>query len=544
MPANAPCASILAIADADRLFTSPESIAALLRVEGINDVESATLDSLNDSLLAGRSLVVLGPCDPDPATADLLVSFVKNGGGLVAFAPGEALAPKLGLTPKLTGLRHARWDLPLPDFASVPIVVRGWTQFYSLGKNAEGNVTGSILEGARVIDGAAPLLQTKLGNGSVVAFATDLVAAVCLARQGDPMLAGARTTGYARMRPSDLFDSYDDSDTEQPSADLLCHLLRESIHRAWPSDSVLPWLWYFPNNLDTVIALTSDDDWGKREEFEKLIACCDRHDARLTFYLTKPTVVDKKWFDDLSVRGYDFSLHPDLPPPTGATWPKILGEHTAYFKDRFNTTPATSIRNHCIAWTNYLQGVRTQLKHGYRWDSNYFTAPPTGRCFMTRAGLPMEFVDTSGKVLPSYQLASQFSDETVLAASGAPFSLKLQPPEAIALVTRIIRENATKYHSMVTINSHPVSFATYSQPLWEPVLKFAKEQGVPVMTVGKLAAFWEQRQSSALRPVAAGTREIHGDARPGLTAMIPLRAGETAKNTRVVMGRTFAVVPL
>ena len=540
-----PRASILVLADsADRLFVSPASIAALLHLEGINDIDTASLDALDETLLAGRSLVVLGPCDPDAETAERLLAFVKNGGGLVVMAPGEALAPKLGLSQKLTVVRNARWALDLFGEGTKPLVVRGFTQLYSLKDANNGEAVGSIRTPEGTPADHSPMLQIKHGSGTVVVLAADIVSAVCLARQGDPLLAGARTTGYTRMRPSDLFDGYDDSDTEQPSADLLCHLLREAVHRAWPTGSVLPWLWYFPDNLDTVIALTSDDDWAVREHFEKLIDCCDRYDARLTFYLTKPTVVDKKWFDELVERGYDFSLHPDLPPPTGATWSKIVADHTAYFRERFGVEPASSIRNHCIAWSGYMHGAKIQLQQGYSWDSNYFTAPPTGRCYMTRAGLPMELIEPSGNVLPAYQLAAQFSDETVLAASGMAFSLKLQPPEAIALVTRIIKENATRNHSMVTINSHPVSFATYSQPLWEPVLKFAKEQGIPVMTVGRLSRFWETRRAVRLRPIPRGQHSVESTVSAGLTAMIPLRAGETAPNMRTVAGRAFAVVRL
>jgi hypothetical protein len=544
-----PRASILVIADsADRLFVSPESIAELLHLEGINDIDTARLDALDDALLPGRSLIVLGPADPAPHIAQKILAFVHAGGGLVVMAPGEALAPQLGLEQKLSGIRNAGWSLP--GFGNKPIVVRGWTQFYSIKQGTQGETFGDL--GEVVADnfsisnasaGHAPLLQTRHGKGTIVTLAADLVTAVCLARQGDPLLAGVRSTGYARMRPADLFAGFDSFDTEQPSADLLCHLLRDSVHRAWPADSVLPWLWYFPDNHDTLMTLTSDDDWGKREYFEKLIACCDQYDARLTFYLTNPTVVDKKWFDELSARGYDFSLHPDLPPPTGETWKAILTKHVEYFRSLYGCTPATSIRNHCIAWSGYLHGTMIQHAQGFTWDSNYFTVPPISNSYMSRAGLPMRLINPAGDVLPVYQLPNLFSDETVL-VSGMKFSLNLAPSDAVALVTRIIRENAEKNHSMITVNSHPISFATYSQPLWEPVLKFAKEQGVPVISVGALSKFWEARKTVRLRPIPRGKTFASPRSAAGQTAMIPLTPGETAAKTRTVSGRRFALVAL
>jgi hypothetical protein len=283
---------------------------------------------------------------------------------------------------------------------------------------------------------------------------------------------------------------------------------------------MLPWLWYFPDNLTTVLLLTSDDDWAIREHFEKLVNACDEHDARLTFYLTQPTVMDKAWFNQLEQRGYAFSLHPNIPPPVRPSWNRVLTEHTAYFRGLFDRSPAKSVRNHAIVWSGYVEGPQIQARHGFTWDSNYFTFPPITRYYMTGGGLPMRFATPSGQVLPSFQIPSQFSDETTLKAGGYGFSLGLEPDGAFELITGLAQKNIDGRHSMLGFNAHPVSFATYSSPLWEPVMAWAKQQGIPVWPVEKFAAFWEARREVRLRPIPRGGAAPTGLPQ-GLVARLP-----------------------
>lgn len=511
--------SILVLAErSDRWFNSPQALAELLHLEGINDLETAWLDELTPAKLADRSLVLLGPADPTPATTALLLEFVAAGGGLVTIMPGEFLAAQLGIPMRFEGRLHARVQAELPGFPDRGLPTRGWSAFYSPGTGADVTHEIPLLEIDGKPAGAAAVLALRRGKGRVVAIAYDLATTVYTLRQGDPMLAGTRNTGIARMRPADLFAGiWNADDAGFPGADLHCHLLRELVHRAWPSDTVLPWLWYYPGGAATMIVLTSDDDYSTRGQFEALISAADEHDASITFYLVRDaggndSAMDPKWFGELAGRGYDFSIHPDLPPPTGATWDAKLGSHVEQFRRRYGRDPSSSVRNHCIAWAGYLDGPRIEARHGFSWDCNYYSLPPNAAQYMTASGLPMPFASPAGEVLPVTQLAAQFSDETTLNAGfSAKFSLNLTVDDGIRLVTDTIADNIHRYQSMLCLNSHPVSFARYSSPLWVPVLKFAKQHGVPVWNVERFRKFWEKRRAAVLKPVKRGTKDIRVD---------------------------------
>jgi hypothetical protein len=534
-------ASILVLADsADRCFGAPEILAELLTLEGINDVEPAPLESCGEERLQGRSLVVVGPADPSPRVVELLLAHVEAGGGLVCLAPGEAFAAQLGLKPLMKGLRHPRVQLELAGFPELP--VRGWAQFYE----GEGQVLGRLLDREGKPAGFPALLLREQGRGKVAVVAWDLGSSTYLLRQGDPLLAGGRSSGFARMRPSDLFEGWQDEvDQGQPVADLHCHLLREVVHRVWPADSVLPWLWYFPSGARTVMLFSSDDDWSTRAQFERLVESCLRHEARLTFYLVQKSVVDRAWMEELLAQGFDFSIHPDLPPPTWALWEERLGAHVREFRERYGRGPGLSVRNHAIAWWGYAQGARLEAAQGFVCDTNCFSLLPQGRHYMAGAGLPLHFAELSGQVLPVLQLPTQFSDETTLGGQGFPFSLDLTPEQGIELVMGLLRRNAAGAHSLLCVNAHPVSFATYSAPLWEPVMEQAKKEGMPVWSVDQFCRFWQARRQVRLRPIAKGGElKLPASGFPGLEVMVPPEAAPPGAPQRTAGGRRFGVFSL
>lgn len=548
MPTSYPPASILVVTECtDRWFDSPDAWTELLRLEGINDIETAHLDELLTARLDDRSLVLLGPGDPDPETAQLLLEWVRAGGGLICCAPGEAFAKALGLKPRLQGIMDGRVRVLCDGFPEAGLPIKGWTQKYDMaGKTGLVDTMPLMGHEGGATDHPA-VCEIREGEGVVIVLAYDLAACVYLLRQGNPMLAGSRSTGFDRMRPSDLFAGWhEDRDLSWPVADLHGHLLRELIHRAWPRETVLPWLWYFPHQADTMLVFTSDDDWSTPEQFERLIDACETHEAGLTFYLVQErSVMDRTWLEDLTERGFDFSIHPDLPPPTQPLWDQRLADHVRQFRDKYDRIPSPSIRNHCITWSGYLEGVRIQARHGFTFDTNWFSLPPRSRNYMSGAGLPMRFVQLNGDVLPMFQLPTQFSDETTLGGQGFDFSLNLTPEQGIDLVTGLMMQNAAGTHSMLCVNAHPVSFATYSAPLWEPVLQFAHASGIPVWDVDRFSRFWQARREVRLRPIPAGQApdltgldlDTHG-----LSVMAPASDDTEGMETRTVCGRDFVVM--
>lgn len=538
-------ASILVLAErTDRWFASPDALAELLRLEGINDIDTAYLDELSPGLMKGRSLVLLGPADPDPEAGRLLLEHAYAGGGLICCAPGEWFAEKLGLKPHRQGTMNGRIQTSIAGFPEAGLPVKGWTQIYEVTEKAEAFNSLPLSDHEGKPTGYPALVELTEGGGIIIVLAYDMAACVYLLRQGNPMLAGCRSSGFARMRPSDLFEGWQkDRDAAWPTADLHGHLLRELVHRAWPQDTVLPWLWYFPHQADTMVIFTSDDDWSTREHFERLINACETHEAGLTFYLVQErSVMDRAWLEDLAARGFDFSIHPDLPPPTQPLWERRLADHVRQFRETYGRDPSPSVRNHCITWAGYIEGARIEARHGFTFDTNCFSLIPQGKYYMNGAGLPMPFADLNGDVLPVFQLPTHFSDETTLGGQGFPFSLNLTPEQGIELITGLMRQNASGVYSMLCVNAHPVSFATYSAPLWEPVLAYARSSGIPVWDVDRFSRFWHARRTIRLRPIPVGTAFVASApdmAAHGLSVMIPV--SDRTAGTRTVCGRGFTV---
>ena len=544
-PMSPPASILVLAARSDRWFSSPEAYAELLYLEGINDVETAYLEVLTPDLLDGRSLVLLGAADPCPDAVQLLIDFVYNGGGLICCTPGEALAKTLGLRPLNQGTMEGRLPVALPGYPEVGLPIKGWIQHYSAAENQDHTDTMALHDLDGHTTGHPAMIELAEGDGVILIMAYDPVQCVYLLRQGNPLLGGCRSSGFARMRPSDLFEGWQDRQTaDWPTADLHCHFLRTLVQRAWPEDTVLPWLWYFPNRADTMLVFTSDDDWSTRTHFEQLIEACETYDARLTFYLVqKDSIMDRGWLESLGRRGFDFSVHPDLPPPSLPLWDQTLRDHVQQFQDTYGRPPSPSVRNHCITWSGYIEGARIEHRHGFTFDTNYFSLLPQGRCFMNGAGLPIRFADLSGDVLPVYQLPTQFSDETTLGGQGFEWSLNLSPDEGVALITGLMERNAGQTASMMCANAHPVSFATYSAPLWTPVFQFAQAHRIPVWDVERFSQFWQARRAIRLRPVPKHTSPDFSEwnlADQGLSVMLPTARPD--KNTRMVCGRPYVMV--
>jgi hypothetical protein len=258
--------------------------------------------------------------------------------------------------------------------------------------------------------------------------------------------------------------------------------------------------------------------------------------------------MDRAWLEALVDRGFDFSIHPDLRPPIHAAWEEELSAHIQQFQQTYGRSPASSVRNHAITWSGYMAGARIEAAHGFEFDTNYFSLLPTARYYMAGAGLPLRFIDPAGHVLPIFQIPTQYSDETTLTGLDLDWSLDLTPDEAIELVTGQMADNASRHHSLLCANAHPVSFATYSAPLWEPVMAYGRANRIPVIDVGRFGAFWKARRGVRLSPVPRGqstaTPAEDAPAQEGLSVMVPVETAPEGVQVRTVAGRQFAVRPI
>jgi hypothetical protein len=528
--------AVLLLASEERRWLNAGLYAEeLLRLEGVNSVR--ILDPSRVSDLEGQPRVVVAAGPLPVVTANRLLAYVENGGHLIAFLPDPQFAAGFGFGVTFRSLLGGTLRIRRTGFTREPLQFHGPLRLLAPPDGAE-----VIAETADPKPHPA-IVRLRRGAGTATFFLYDLPLSVLLTRQGDPMRAHLHAAGvWHAHRAADLFVGHlDRSRAHLPQADLQCHLFRVLLAEA-PSAPPLPFLWYFPDGAPTVCLLTSDDDWSTRQQFEALREAAREHGAHVTFYLVpgtdatpSGTSVTPEYKSALEAEGHTFSLHPVHEPPYDLTWPETVARQRVWYQERFHGPPGPSVRNHCVTWSGYVQGARRMQEAGFRYDANAVSVPPAGEQYQAGAGLPARYADLDGEVLAIFQVPAQFSDETTLATTGLPFSLNLSEEEAVRLITARLRENAEAHHSMLCINAHPVSFATYSGPMWRRVFAEADRLGAPLLSLEEFMRFWERRAAITL---SAATRTPRGwcwtlrvpeEAR-GVTVVVPW-TGEDARVT-------------
>jgi hypothetical protein len=515
----------------DREGDFSEYTCALLAMEGLR-AERVTLEGLNVSTLPDR--IVLGSDLPlTAAEVAALQARAEAGARLIFLAPAPYVAEAFGFAPTY----HAEVDgflrLRRAGFPIAPL------QFHALLRHLIPPPEAEILAEAcddtpdHLSTGAPALVRLLVGAGEAIFFFYDLPRSIALTRQGDPRRAGLHGNHVAPgWRAADMFAGFLASECAAlPQADLQCHLLRDLLCAPLrTSEPGLPFFWYFPDDAPTVLLLSSDDDWSTPEQFAALNDCLQRHQAQMTYYLVEDTCVTPEQMQAWCAQGMTFSIHPNHHEPLPRTWNTTIQRHREAFRARFGVEPGPSVRNHAIPWIGYVEGARLNQACGFLWDTNFFTCPPETRFYMTGGGLPLPFVSITGEMIPVWQMPAQFSDETTLAAGGFPFSLHYSEAEGIEVVGALLRANAEGLHSLVCINTHPVSFATYSGGMWDAVLAESVYHGIPRLSLDGFAAFWERRDKITVHALRDGdpTWEVTiPEASPDVSLLIALPAGAT-----------------
>jgi hypothetical protein len=136
-------------------------------------------------------------------------------------------------------------------------------------------------------------------------------------------------------------------------------------------------------------------------------------------------------------------------------------------------------------------------------DLNYMNVYPYTLGYLTGSGRPLRFVDTDGTVIPYFQQPSLWTEETLIHPRFV-FSLKWSVEQALDETTKIIQRAAREFYTPFTLNSHPVSFATYSSPLVEGVWDAALAEGLPIISADEWLAWTEARDGLQMAQIAEG----------------------------------------
>jgi hypothetical protein len=162
---------------------------------------------------------------------------------------------------------------------------------------------------------------------------------------------------------------------------------------------------------------------------------------------------------------------------------------------------------------------------------------------MTGSGRLARFVDEAGEVIDHYQISSHWTEEA-LVSGGHSSSERWQYNRAQQVTNDLIVRGVERYHTPVTLNSHPVSFATYSQPLIEDNWKTAREHGAPIVAADHWMTWTDQRNGVVLEQTGTGWTVTSPAAIERLTILFPEDAHPAGDgisvSTQTIWGKTYA----
>ncbi len=233
----------------------------ILKAEGFNGYITDSINSkiISKSFLAQFDLIILTEQPDDRRTWNSLKQYVRRGGNIIAFQPGQAQSELFGIEkiPGKTGTPYMAIDTSSAEGKSLTgrrIQIHVTAEGFSLntGKAVAWfcNKTDSVYEFPAVV-------TNSFGKGHATAFLYDLPRNIAYTRQGNPESAGIEKDSIPGIRAMDLFTNgwVDTSNNVINQADEQMILLTHCIERMTGDIKPLPRLWYFPDSLKCLVTL-------------------------------------------------------------------------------------------------------------------------------------------------------------------------------------------------------------------------------------------------------------------------------------------------
>jgi hypothetical protein len=224
--------------------------------------------------------------------------------------------------------------------------------------------------------------------------------------------------------------------------------------------------------------------------------------------------------------------------------PPMVRENVERHKAQFGR-PVNTIRNHAIRWVGYMDLAYLHAELGIRGEANYFAMGVILSGYLTGSGRLNRFVDVDGTIIDHLQIASHWTEE-ILVSDAHGFSERWLYSRARDFTNGIITRANTRYHTPTVVNSHPVSFATYSRPLIESNWQVAREGGIPIVSADEWVEFTDARRDVSLAATPAGFEVVAGRAVPSVVVLVPGEAAVSGDgvttSSQAIWGRSYTAV--
>lgn len=540
-PAQGPGGPILVVTSS--ASTYGKYYAEILRTEGFNSFAVVDVGSLTASQLAAYDVVILAKMPLAAGQASMFVNWVNGGGNLIAMAPDAALLPLLGLSAAGNPLANAYLLVDTTTTAGNGIVgqtmqYHGAATLYGLA----GATRIATLYGTATTPLTNPAVTLKTANaGMAAAFAFDLAESIVTTRQGNPAWAAQERDGFAPVRSDDKFfgnlvsdpqpDWVDLNKVALPQADEQQRLLANLIVQMTATKKPLPRFWYFPNGKKAVVVMSGDDHGnggtvGRFDQFKAAspVGCsvANWECVRGTSYIYPSTPLTDAQAAQYKADGFEIALHlsTDCADYTPASLQSNYASQLATWRSKYTSLASpTTMRHHCIVWSDWTTGADVELQNGIRLDTSYYYWPPSWTNdtpgIFTGSAMPMRFMRLDGSFVDVFQAASQMTDE-----SGQTYPYTVQ-----TLLDRAVGPEG--YYGAYTINAHTDVAAS---PEADATVSAALARGVPVITSLQLLTWLDARNASSFGAFtwSGGTLGFSVSRDPGasgLQAMLPTRFG-------------------
>ena len=551
-------------------------LGEILKAEGLNSFEIADVDTVDAEALRRHPIVILTETPLRGRQIDLLSSYVREGGRLIAMRPPAELAPLFGVEP--TGGTTAEGYV-LVDTARPPGqgVVDVTLQYHGEADNYRIAGAEPIAWLYRDASDATPfpaVTMQRFGRGVTALWAFDLARSVAYTRQGNPDWIELDRDGIEGITAVDMFVGWvDPQRVGVAQADEHQRLLANVVAALGEDITPLPRLWYFPAGADGLLIVTSDSHGNPAPWVEDLMERVERRGGRLTVYyephpwdvslprqiarelrrraralplagslIPNPSAPTPYQVAEWRARGHEFGFHPGVEEGVDAGYRRC-----AELFERAGYGPASpTVRTHRTWWKGWVETARVQASYGLRMNVDYYHLSPalrdaTGEWaygHFTGSALPMKLVDEQGRILDVYQQLTQLADEHLLKVWwwDGP---SLGGRQAAGVSRMLIDRSLERAYGPTVVQLHADLFnptaGLYDDiaALTDGVLDHAVSRGIPIWSAQQWLAFVEARHDAEIADVrwdAAKrllTFSVQAATPPGadLGVMLPIQHG-------------------
>ena len=525
----------------------------ILKAEGFNEFRMDSITNRKTRLryLQKFDVIILAASNLTFTQREMIATYVKKGGNLIAVRPDKELSEIFGIT--YSGGTIDDGYIQITDTIEM---LRGLTgKALQLHCQADkyilsgGTRIAALLADSVRNTGSPAVVYNRFKKGHCVAILYDLPENIIYTRQGNPALAGIEKDGINGLRSMDMFTDgwVKRSNNSINQADEQMRLLSHCIEKLSTNSKPLPRFWYFPGMLKCLITLTNDGESRNEDNFETQFRDIDSMGAKMTLYILDLKKVSKAWTDRWVARGHEIAGHPDdVREASSPSWKNMnnaIETMKAEIAGKYGLEMRTNV-NHWFVWCgrdssgNLEFASQAQLESNskiemdinyahYDMNSNqghFLGVPGTEQGNFTGSGLIMRFADSHGRILKIYQHLNNVYDQI--------YNERKDPDGFYNCFKGLMdRSLYNEVYSYISIKAHNDEYYFSKEPLLK-MLSYANENGIPVWTAVKLLDFIKTKDDASFRNIRWKKNQLSFklssafDNENGLTFMLPSKYGK------------------